>query len=65
MTTLLSGCSVKPGWAGAGRIGLRSGTCVRVFLLSIGPHCEGQLPFGDSLSHLLPSITAFQLWGLG
>lgn len=41
------------------------GTCVRVLLLSIGPHSEGQFPFGRSFSHLLPSITTVQLWGLG
>lgn len=51
------------GWS-AGREG-GTCTCVRVLLLSIGAHGEGQLPFGRSLPHLLPSITAVQLWGLG
>lgn len=50
--------------AQAARVGER-GTCVRVLLLSIGPRGEGQLPLGCALSHLLPTITAVQLWGLG
>lgn len=43
----------------------KSGTCVRVLLLSIGPRGEGQLPLGRALSHLLPTIAAVQLRGLG
>lgn len=53
----------QAGWS-AGREG-GACTCVRVLLLSIGPHGEGQPPFACSLPHLLPSITAVQLWGLG
>lgn len=59
---IFHGFSVKPGRA---RDRTSGGTCVRVFLLSIGPHSEGQLPLGGSFSHLLPSITAVQLWSLG
>lgn len=58
----LAQCGARRG--GAGRRA-RCGTCVRVLLFSIGPHSEGQLPLGGSLSHLLSSITAVQLWGLG
>lgn len=58
-------CSEFSGNQGRDRGSLGAGTCVRVLLLSIGPHGEGQLPLGGTLSHLLPSITAVQLWGLG
>jgi len=40
-------------------------TCIRVFLISICPNSERQLPFGRSLFHLFPAIAPVQLWSLG